>query len=105
MLLQNQSDATLASIIEAHINSHLVAGHEWPDDAQYAVTYELRTWPCGWDTHTNVKFFPNAYELRAWYDSMNNWARLEDNDYRYVIYMWDLGPQLVVDEAPHLMLM
>jgi len=87
----NQITAALAQ----HIDSHQTAGHTWPDSAEFAVVFSHTTWPLGWDKESDVKFFDSRKELDAWIARKKDWAMLEDNDYAFQAYKWDLGPELM----------
>lgn len=80
-----------------NIASHTTAGHDWPVTAEFCVVYSTSTWPCGWDKESSVKFFDSRVELNNWLGSQLEWANLEDNQFAFQAYEWDLGPNVMLD--------
>ena len=100
---QNVETAVALNLVD-HVKSHQTYGKDWPADAVYALVYRLSTWPVGEDKDDTVAFFANAGELQTKVRELDEWAQLEDNNWRLVdLYMWDLGPVLIVqDRETHL---
>ena len=84
--------AYLTSVLHTVVSATDIDLNAWPNDAVFAVSYDVSTWPCGWSKESCVCFFPDAAALAAWHASMCEWAQLEDNHFRYVVYEWDWGP-------------
>lgn len=83
-----------ASFLTQHIGSHCTGAHHWPADAVFAVKYNLSTWPLGWMKEAHMEFFTSLEEFETWRSAKHEWARCEDNHVAFVVYEWDLGPQL-----------
>jgi hypothetical protein len=89
-------NSILQAIIST-IQTQNTGGIPWPDDAVFAVKYNMSTWPIGWGKEASVKFFPSEAELLEWMDSMQKWSRLEDNYAAWSVFEWNLGPNLRMD--------
>lgn len=80
-----------------------VDGLPWPKDAKYLARYSL-----GGPIRRNkrFRFFQNAEQLSSWYRrGYSDNAQTPHCDNFFVLdalYMWDLGPLLLEDRAPHL---
>jgi hypothetical protein len=80
-----------------YLESHQTGGKNWPLDAEYAVKYNMSTWPLGWQKEANVEFFPTLEALEAWKAVKHDWALCEDNYVAYTVYEWDLSPNVRAD--------
>jgi hypothetical protein len=78
------------ALANAIINS--VEGTDWPDRAEYLVTYRTQCWPCQMGERLN-KHFNTEDALNDWLAEQADWARLDGNSIEFTIYHWDLGPQ------------
>lgn len=85
------------TMIATHVEAHQTGGKDWPLDAEYAVKYNMSTWPCGWMKEASVEFFKSLDDLNAWIAHKHEWARCEDNYVAFTVYEWDLGPTLRTD--------
>lgn len=83
--------SSVIDALEEHIASHDLDGKPWPDYAKYAVSFRVKTWPCGWSDSMPV-FFEDAAQMREWIASYESWATLEDNEFSFSAWRWNLGP-------------
>lgn len=67
---------------------------EWPIDANFKLTYQVKAWPCGWERYE--KFFPDLEELQTFIAAQREWTLAEDNYFEInLIEHWDWGPEVV----------
>lgn len=71
--------------------------NEWPLDAHLLLTYRLSTWPVGWDKTDTVRFFTDLDHFRKFHASYQEWARCEDNAWRFTLYLRKDGVSLVLN--------
>lgn len=81
--------------LQFHLDDHATHNHFWPDNAQFACFYRKRTWPCGWDKDIHAAFFVSADDMIVWIKEQEEWSKLEDNDFLYDAYCWEMGPVLL----------
>lgn len=85
--------SSIAASAQKYFESHLTCGHEWPNDSEYALVYNVSTWPMGWDKTSNIEFFADLGALRTKIAGLDDWQLCEDNYVAYQAYRWDLGPE------------
>lgn len=79
-----------------HIRTLIEEGGDWPVDADYKVSYRLKSWPCGYDEPQH-RYFKTFEEVKAWEREYARWAREDGNGVQYTVYKWDLGPEVIKD--------
>jgi len=84
----------LQRIMHDHIVSHHTNGDEWPDDAEFCVSYRVRAWPTNFGPRRTV-FFATQESMDAWIEDQRKWASLEDNWFDGTVMTWDWGPKFV----------
>lgn len=92
--VMTKNPKALLEALDDHVRSHELHGKEWPADAELACAYRTKTWPCGWG-EVRVVFFQSVEQMKSWIADYENWATLEDNEFEYDAYRWNLGPVLL----------
>lgn len=88
--MSNNSVRYNSSVVINNIN-------EWPVDAQLMMTYRLSTWPAGWEEDDTVRFFSDFDSFHRVHASYRDWARNEDNAWRFALYVRESGVSLVLN--------
>lgn len=83
--------STLMAILENTILQSRICGKDWPDDALYAVAYDVWNWPT-YNKRGDVVFFRVREDLDRWIRDKRIWASMEDNYADWIVFEWDWGP-------------
>lgn len=67
---------------------------DWPDSAEFKISYRTKCWPCGFDD-TRHAYFETPAEVKAWEENYADWARSDGNSVEFTLYQWDLGPNVI----------
>lgn len=78
-------------------NEGITHAGNWPNSAQFGVSYELhdKQFPNVEHGTTDV-YFDSVGELQLWLEEKREWIKSTDYDFtmNYSVYEWDLGPFL-----------
>lgn len=88
--MSNNSVRYNSSVVINNIN-------EWPVDAHLMMAYRLSTWPVGWEKDDTVRFFSDFDSFHRVHASYRDWARNEDNAWRFALYVRENGVSLVLN--------
>lgn len=86
--------AFMAPHVKGTIFAQVVDTLEWPHDAVFKLSYQTKSWPCGWTKHT--AFFKEPAEVIEYIAHLRDWTLSEDNYFEVdLIELWDLGPEVI----------
>lgn len=88
--MSNNSVRYNSSVVINNIN-------EWPVDAHLMMAYRLSTWPVGWEKDDTVRFFSDFDSFHEVHASYRDWARNENNAWRFALYVRENGVSLVLN--------
>lgn len=81
-------DAILADAME---------NQDWPDNAEFKISYRTKAWPLGYGETRHV-YFTSRELMDAWEANYAKWAGQDGNSVEYTVYQWDLGPRVLKHE-------